>query len=416
MKKLAISMMLFGLVNLKASEGPILENHILNNEVHLTPSTLVSDKLPNAKMYDIGGFNVLLLSGSNFEKGVSYGKLMTSQLNESLKIINRYFVEENGISFERLVKKAREFHEKYPYSYKLFIEGISEGSGLTLDECMILNGMETLNSLLYEKDIVHCTFASIPSSEDDVKRNIITRNYDFPKPFDQCAKYLTVTVIDNENKIPVAFIGMPGQIYCPTCINEKGLFMELNNGMPSGGFGVNNDRETLLVRLLQIMEDSTSLDQIERQLKSTLSDYSLIINVADSQSVFSAEFSSENGVRVHSPNNNRPFVSTNFFQSLQWNTIPDPTDESTWLGVTRRNNLVNLIEKMNGKFDIDDILNIMSTSINDGGSKWELTIYQLVFDTRSQMLYLCGPKSNEWINISLQKMFNELEEIRKSLN
>ncbi len=98
--------------------------------------------------------------------------------------------------------------------------------------------METLNALIDETSLTWCAFLSVPPNKSAIGSTLIGRNYDFPPPFDQCSKLLTVTILHEDDKVPTAIISMPGQIYCPSCVNAQGLFMELNNGMPSGGYYV----------------------------------------------------------------------------------------------------------------------------------------------------------------------------------
>lgn len=80
-----------------------------------------------------------------------------------------------------------------------------------------------------------CAFAYIPPQKAANKMGWILRNYDFGQPFDKISQRLIIAVLHpDDGSQSSAILSMPGQIYCPTCINENGLFMELNNGMPSG--------------------------------------------------------------------------------------------------------------------------------------------------------------------------------------
>jgi hypothetical protein len=116
--------------------------------------------------------------------------------------------------------------------------GIFVGANISLSEVCILYAMETLNSLTRSAPIAQCSFIKFPNT---INTSFIPRNYDYPAPFDKIAEYLIVTISFATDLLPVAIIGLPCQIYCPTCINSENIFMELNIGMPSGGFFVDRN-------------------------------------------------------------------------------------------------------------------------------------------------------------------------------
>jgi hypothetical protein len=268
--------------------------------------------------------------------------------------------------------------------------------------------METLSEALKlgeYKSVGRCAFLYLPSNYTDTGASIIGRNYDFLQPFDVAAKHLTVTVLYETDKHPVAFISMPGQIYCSTCVNSNNLFIELNNGMPSGGYYINYERESLLGNLLEMAQNSESIEELNYQMKATLSDYSLIINTAQEDSCASYEFSSINGMIPLIPNPENPFSSTNYFQGKDWVNLPFPTDETTWQGVSRKENLAKLA---NGAKDIniEGFKSLMNTKLSEGGAVWQSTIFQVIYDTAKQDLYLkINSTDADWIQVPLSDYF-----------
>jgi len=365
---------------------------------------------------DEGKINIVNVYGSHSEMGFQYGTAMKMQLGKALSLLKNYYIEEHGITYSQLSERADMFFQRYSYSYKLFIEGIAKSSGLSITDCKILNAMETLNSLVSKNGLGHCTFMFIPPKKSLTNTAFIGRNYDFPPPFDKLAEDLTVTILHEENKISTAIISMPGQIYCPSCINSEGLFIELNNGQPSGGFVVDYNRETLLIKLLEILQNSEDSFQLYNQLRATQSDYSLIINTATSNNSLSFEFSSVLGMKPYIPGSDEVYVSTNYFLNDTWSGIPTPTDNTTWLGVTRRENLLKLA---NAKpyHNITTLKEIMERRIEDGGALWNYTIYQIIFDQSNLDLYLRSISLNQyWEKISLQKYFNEQKSDKETGN
>ncbi|WPX97731.1 C45 family autoproteolytic acyltransferase/hydolase [Candidatus Fokinia crypta] len=344
----------------------------------------------------------IILKGTKYEMGFKYGVTLETELRLSLDILKEFFVNKYQIQIDTLLSKTDAFYRRYPSAYQDFIKGIADGSTLTLDEVKILNGMETLNSLIVNRsEVSACAFISIPPFKTK-SSTIIGRNYDFHEPFSKIAKYLTVTVLHEENMIPTAFIAMPGQIYCPSCINQKSLFVEFNNGSPSGGKAVNQNSESLLIKLLNTLQNSGSLSELDTKLKKLDSDYSLIVNVASKERVQSYEYSSYSGMKTFTPDEDSVYVSTNFYLNETWESIT-PSDENTWLGVSRRDNLLNLAQNV---ISVSDVMNMMDKKISDGGGMWNLTIYQMVYDTGANDLYLKRTLEDEkWEHISMNDMF-----------
>eukprot|EP01084_Bolivina_argentea_P298257 513959_1 len=366
-----------------------------------------------AKRMDIEDITVVNVTGSHYEMGVEYGYLLENELNMSLNILFDYFMNQNGMTYQQLVQQSELFYDRYSYTFNFFLQGISVGSGLSFTDCKILNAMETLHATSNQSSnnnygLPSCAFVSLPPSICANNATLIGRNYDFPAPFNEIAKNLVVTIIHETNKIPTAIIGLPGQIYCPSCINKEGIFMELNNGEPSGGFTVIQERQTLLIKLLETLQNSYSMNDVVMQMNSFQSDYSLIINTNDAKcNGQSFEYSSTLGMKPFYFVNNQSFVSTNFFLNNTWENIPPPTDNTTWNGVTRRNNLLNLTSSLK-QYDSNDLLDIMNVTLENGGALWNLTIYQIVFDSSTFSLFLrntLNSHQNNWTHIPLNELW-----------
>lgn len=153
------------------------------------------------------------------------------------------------------------------------------------------------------------------------------------------------------------------------------------------------------------MQNSSDLNQVQKQLKATQSDYSLIVNTADQKLAKSFEFSSTLGMNTVFPEKNEIFASTNYYLSKDWKNIPEPTDATTWTGVTRRNNLLNLVSQSD-QIDISSFEKIMDKNMAQGGAAWNFTIYQLIFDSSDLSLYAkINNQGNVWNKIPLKELF-----------
>lgn len=360
----------------------------------------------------------VVLEGTHEEMGYQYGKLMYNELHGALATLKDYFITKNNMTYGNMIEQANVFYERYSYTYTFFLKGVAKGSDLTLNDVNVLNGMETINveteqkykflNIKHPVDVSACAFVYLPPEKTYSGYSLIGRNYDFGEPYNLVAENLTVTILKENNMVPTAIISMPGQIYCPSCVNAKGLFMELNNGMPSGGYYDALDRQSLLIDMLYINQNSDSLATMERQLKATESDYSLIINTADKEGTKSYEFSTTLGMKVNFPSNNEVYVSTNYFQNSTWgNEIPEPTDDSTWMGVTRHDNLQTLTSSQE-VFNVTSFQELMNVDIDHGGAFWEMTIYQIIYDSSNHDLHLkrASFDGDSWTKISLAEHFD----------
>ncbi len=80
--------------------------------------------------------------------------------------------------------------------------------------------METLYFLTsYNKGegelAVACTFVFIPPEKTYSGYSLIGRNYDFPSPYGEIAKNLTITILHHFDNVSVAIVGLPGQNILP---------------------------------------------------------------------------------------------------------------------------------------------------------------------------------------------------------
>jgi hypothetical protein len=353
----------------------------------------------------MGAIKILCLSGSKNDMGMEYGTCLKDELQTSFDILEKFFIVKHNIAYSCLLKKAEEFYNRFPTEYQEFIKAVAIGSGLPLGKIKILNAMEVIRCFLGDAEsIAACSFINIPGEKTLSKSNIVGRNYDYAgEAYSLIAKNLIVTILKEINKVPVAFISMPGQIYAPTGINTNSLFLELNNAFSSGGFEVNTENQSLLINLLIALQNSKNFSELDNQLINLHSDFSLVVNAVDQHNVKSYEYSSFRGMKTYLPEKDISFASTNFYLNRDWG-IKKPRDEDTWLGVSRRNNLMFQTEGDN--YTAKDLMDMLDINLADGGAKLDYTIYQIVFETKTQSLYIKRTREDkEWTYINLHKLF-----------
>jgi hypothetical protein len=291
-----------------------------------------------------GNINVLLLAGTHFEMGETYGKLLCAHLKDTLSILTRYFTA-CASDYDAMLASPELFYQPYSLTDEAFLKGISFKTGMPLDDVKILDAMEMLkfpdsaSGAELVDSLPQCVFIAIPPEFSHTHNTLIGRNYDNDaQPFDEFAKYLTVAVLLETNKIPMAMIGMAGQALLPHLrINADGLFLELNNGKPSGG---------------------------------SLTCCSLAVNAADKNIFQSFEYSLALGLKTFNEPEGKTLVSTNYFLNDTWVNIPEPADALTWQGVTRRENILKSISN-HTTYDIPAFQGLMNRDVAEDGAMWK---------------------------------------------
>lgn len=352
----------------------------------------------------IGTVRVVSLVGTYHDMGKQYGELMRDELRKALGVLQDYYVKRQHFRYEAVVHYAGLLFDRFPSQYQQFIDGVAIGAGISLNDAKVLNGMETLGAMSAGQT-PQCAFLHMPGNRTYSGMPLIGRNYDYAPPFDQLSQFLTVTILHAPDKVPTAFIAIAGEIYCPTCINANGVFMELNNGMPSGGFQVNVNQPSILSSMLAMTESGASVSELRQTLDHLPVDYSLIVNVADESDLVLNEYSTTLGMKYVYPSKNVPFVSTNYYVNPSWKQLPEPTDAATWVGVTRRQHLLNQVERIN-VMNLQDMQHLMDLSLDEGGAVWPFTIYQLIYDMRDRALYVKVNKhQSQWVKVELTRWF-----------
>ncbi len=346
---------------------------------------------------------VATISGSFREMGYQYGSHFKDVLPKILEIILDYFCIKNGVDRALILEAAESLYARFPKKYQEFIIEAAKSSALSLDDMKIINAMETFISLIKQSHIGNCSFVGIPKSKSKVGRVLVGRNYDYPKPFDKCVEYLAVVIFKETGKLSTAVVTIPGQVYCPTGLSSKGVFCALNNGMESGGKEVNKNNASILTSLLDGLQHSQTVDSFAGYLDNIGTDFSLIINSADSNNIYSHEMSSFKGTKSMKYQSDDVFVSTNFFQHCDWK-LPQVDNKKTGYSITRYNNLKHTTKDIES-YDIDDIKALLDCRIRDTdrpGATWKYTIYQVVCDPESLLLCIKRPQyDNKWYNIHI---------------
>jgi hypothetical protein len=347
-----------------------------------------------------GKFSVLNLRGTWREMGRQYGALAAESLNGMYEAaIERKLIGEMGRSREALDGAAAAFYSNYPFRMKEILAGVAETSGLDFSKILLLNAVE----VLVAGDLwnaAHCSGIAV-WGEYSAGALVYGRNYDYFGWFRELGEHLTVAVYHPlDGSLATAAIGYAGQIYMTTGINERGIFLELNNGEPSGGALQYDNRVPAIAELFMFLLDSPDLDQLESFFHATRSNFAYLIGAADDQTSRCFEWPVFDVKRRMSVRRPGLMVATNHFTEPSWG-LPKPDDEKFFRTRTRRQNLLNLAEHFKGSIDVSRMKKILDTRLEDLGATTDMTVYQVIASPGSMTISLKVPAMTDWVDIPI---------------
>jgi hypothetical protein len=238
---------------------------------------------------------------------------------------------------------------------------------------------------------------------------IAGRNYDWFDKYVEFAQNLTVTVFNPDSGIPNAIITFPGVIYATTGLNAEGIFLQLNNGLPSGGTLRYANRVPAIVSLLALLTDYSTVDQLDAFFNTTRTDFTFIINVADKSRGISYEWAPFEH-RRRSGEQEGLLVATNHFTDPSWGIVLQ--DNAGFETVRRRENLLALGHQNKGKINVETMKKILDTPMTEGGATWPRegriqTAYQIITVPDSLQVWLKVPGFQDWTGVELKSLLRK---------
>ncbi len=355
------------------------------------------EEFENGKKVEIGDIKVVNLKGTWREMGRQYGHLMKKEL-EDLDTFLDLIIEANEGNASTARAIVDQQIAQTPYRINQFFEGASETSGFTVDELQIINAVERIGGL------PKCSVAIVwdEYAKSDL---VIGRNYDWSESFALLKDDIAVTVYHPaDGALATATIGYVGEIYAVNGLNENGIFLELNNGKPTANIKSPDPRITGTTMLFECLFESDELSDMDLFFNTTNCSSSYIINVADENKGQSFEWCPVGVKHGESTLPNGLLVSTNYYVNQDW-LFNTPSDKNSWSGITRRNNLIELCENNKGKIDAEKMMEIIDKTLEEGGAKNDLTVYQLVVVPKTKTLWLQITEGSEWTKINLDSFF-----------
>ncbi len=357
-----------------------------------------SETFENGKKAVKGDIKIVNLEGTWREMGRQYGKLMKDELEDVMAFLD-IIIEANEGNTNKTEEIVDQQTAQTPYRINEFFEGAAETSGMTVRELQTINAVERIGGL---------PKCSVAMAWDDYAKSdlVIGRNYDYSDSFSLLKDDIAVTVYHPaDGSLATATIGYVGEIYAVNGINEKGIFLELNNGKPSANIKSPNSRITGTTMLFECLFEIDELSDMDLFFNTVNCSSSYIINVADENEGQSFEWCPIGVKHGEEDLEEGLLVSTNYYVNPDW-LFALPSEDKSWESQTRRKNLIDLCEKDKGKIDEQKMMEIINTTIKDGGAKNELTVYQMVVVPKDKTLWLQITGGSEWTEIDLKSFLD----------
>ena len=257
-----------------------------------TTSKKNKEKIKNGIRYDKNGWIYISISGSPYERGYAYGKLVKNDMIKVKEIIEYVIFNDFGVHWNFFVDATKKYYSpKIKKKFKEFYDemiGFAEGSNMSVDEVVAWNNYFTLtegwwaNMPEKERKMVRgdvsatsgsreggsgaqerCTaFISVGDWTHDGK--IVVAHNNFSNFIDgQLAKYVIDIKPTNGNRI--LMMGFPGWIWSGTdfFVTSAGI---IGTETTIGGFIAYKNNIPISCRIRQAMQYGNTLDDYERIL------------------------------------------------------------------------------------------------------------------------------------------------------
>lgn len=362
---------------------------MMNDSISMAAPS-VGERDLDGHLYREGGIPVICLYGDWHQMGRQYGLLAKDMLLDVLAYIDSR-LSGRAEAIEMAATLAHNLYAHYPAHHKEYLEGVSETSGIEMDRVILCNAVEYIEAAFF------CSAMAVWGDYSS-EGLIFGRNYD-AMSYSEIARDIVLTVYHPEGQMAAATIGYAGELYCVNGFNEH-LFLELNNGMPSAGMEIHWDLCPGTSHLLNLIFSAKTMDEVDHFFRTTQSCASFIISVATAQEARSYEWCYAG---VHRGDKQTPeglLVSSNHYVHPDW-PFCTPTDEESWLSISRRCHLLQQAEQHKGHIDVERMQQIMMTPIEEGGPHHPYTRYQMVVVPADMTLRLRIPNLTDWAEIPL---------------
>jgi len=370
-------------------------------------------------LYQYGSLNVVELHGSYREMGRQYGAMRKDILNDIYNDMSKdtsWLSALGNVTLDYIEKYNKEKYAAYP-NYNEIMKGIAETSGLGDKTYVTCTIYKEFSYMLHKSSKSQCSFDAAWGPYTSNSPLVAGRNYDLGQYMSNNTEIVVYNFDDGS--IPVAVMGYVGSVYITSGFNNKGLFLELNDGStPYTQLQAENKTSNVTtgskitdpnLELFELLQKSANLTELELNFANAGNTVSgAIINVADEKGAFSYEWIPSKYVK-RAPQEKGLLAATNVFIDPSWGLkLPAPgSSEDAGQSVIRLDNILNLSNQNKGKITPEVMMQIISTSIPDGGPLFpDHTTYEMVVVPQDLKIWFRVPNHYNWTGVDLKNHFD----------
>ncbi|MFH1490298.1 MAG: C45 family autoproteolytic acyltransferase/hydrolase [Pseudomonadota bacterium] len=353
-----------------------------------------------------GRFNVIQLNGDWRQMGRQYGHLLTDQMGEFYDLAVARLMA-GGATYEDLRLLGQGLYDKQFAYVRELIDGMAEGSGMSLEKQQIVAGLMG--------GLFGCSSMDAWGEYTGQGALVVGRNWDTERgPFDGYGRFLTVVVYNPPTpQNSVADINYVGSLSMQTGMNSKGIFLDLQSGTLSDPQAY-ADRTPGAFQLFSFLLNASSPKEISALFQSTPANMGLIINGAFGSRLTSLDTASVyEWATYHMKQRDGKglLASSNYFTDPSWENLPPvPDGLAGGFSKERLANLLFMGEQHKGSIDVPRMMEIYDTTIPYGGPTFPddsslATIYQMVAVPAHGTLWLKARDYSGWERMDLQPLF-----------
>ncbi len=363
----------------------------------------------NAKLYLSANqkFYITELHGSFRQMGKQYGSLMKEQIKKFYDdAVSSYLMQEKKIKYDDIKTAANSYYLTLPQMYKDYVDGIGESGGLNKEQTNIVAALPIFLAMS------GCSSLSAWDEYTGGGPLVVGRNWDLPAHMTRFLKYLTVVVFNPDGSgNSIANIDFAGSFFYQTAMNNKGIFLELQNGQGSDTTQC-VDRTNANHSLFSFLLNSSSMKEVDALFRSTLPGGGIIMNASAPSETYIYEWGTS---RLARREGKGLISASNDFIDPSWAQYKIPVFNKDNEGIgktfTRRTNLLARGEENKGKITPDVMKKIFDTTIPNNGATFPdegllRTIYQVVAVPAQLKIWVKARGYSDWEEIDLTKYFS----------
>lgn len=308
----------------------------------------------------VEGIPFLKLSGSYYEMGVQYGTLMKEKIKEVVEYKKvKDFIKNNSHPPKWLVKLCT------PNRYLDFIEGISDGSGISYDEIFWINAAP---------DPVNCS--SIITKLDN--KILLGHNQDRLMP----GKYKAIIEFNPENSLKYIVSTYIGTSDLMIGMNEKGVCL-CNDGanFTVNGYGLffpSTKYMPAICKYREILENASVIKDVDELFDGYRADANILSVASGSENDGAIYDIAYKKIRKNTFNDKDYLFATNQYLNSDLDDHPENCPRYKLIGELIHNKPVK---------SVTDMIEILSDPGTFHGINNHSTIHSIVFDPKELQIY-----------------------------